>query len=287
MPERDLDLDDGRTLRVHDTATGGRLPVFWHHGTPNVGPPPAPLFELSERLGLHWVGHDRPGYGGSTPQPGRSVGSVAADAAAVADALGFDHFAVVGHSGGGPHALACAALLRDRVSAVVCIAGLAPRDAAGLDWYAGMGSADVASLRAAEAGRQARLAHEDMTGTADDPPLPADERALAGPWGWLRSVTGPDAGAGLDGLVDDEVAFVTAWGFDPAGIAAPVLLLHGADDPVVPSTHSRWLARRCPTAELWIRPSEGHVSVLEGAGTALEWLVSAWPDGSQMSGTGG
>lgn len=285
MRERDLELSDGRTLRVHDTATGGRLPVLWHHGTPNVGPPPAPLFDVSERLGVHWVGHDRPGYGGSTPQPGRSVGSVAADVAAVADVLGFEHFAVVGHSGGGPHALACAALLPDRVGTVVCIAGLAPRDAAGLDWYAGMDTSDVASLRAAEAGRQARQAHEDAPVAAEDPPLPADERALAGPWGWLRSVTGPEAGAGPDGLIDDDVAFVTGWGFDPAAIAVPVLLLHGADDPVVPSTHSRWLARRCPTADLWIRPGEGHVSVLETAGTALEWLVGAWPDGPRTSQT--
>lgn len=274
MRERDLRLADDRILRVHDTAVTGRLAVLWQHGTPNVGNPPAPLLALSQRLGVRWVGHDRPGYGGSTAQPGRTVAAAAADVAAVADALGLDRFAVFGHSGGGPHALACAALLRDRVSAAVCVAGLAPRDADGLDWYAGMAPADVVSLTVAESGRAARVAHEQTAPVvAEEEPVPADRRALAGPWEWLRTVTGPDAGAGLDGLVDDEVAFVTPWGFDPAAVAAPLLLVHGAADPVVPSAHSRWLAARCPTAELWTRPGEGHVSVLESGGAALEWLL--------------
>ena len=274
MLERDLRLDDGRTLRVRDTGRPGDLAVLWQHGTPNIGTPPAPWAAASERLGLRWIGHDRPGYGGSTPRPGRDVASVAADVVAVADALGLDRFAVVGHSGGGPHALACAALLADRVTATICISGLAPRDAGGLDWYAGMGAPDVASLRAAEAGRDARIAHEHAGPTVPEPePAAADRRALAGPWRWLETVTGPEAGAGLEGLVDDEVAFVSPWGFDPADVVAPTLLLHGAADPVVPSAHARWLAARIPGADLRIRPGDGHVSVLDAAEGALAWLV--------------
>jgi pimeloyl-ACP methyl ester carboxylesterase len=271
---QDLRLRDGRTLRVHDSGGPAHLTVFWQHGTPNVGIPPAPWAPLSERLGLRWVGHDRPGYGGSTVQPGRDVASVATDVAQVADALGLDRFAVVGHSGGGPHALACAAVLADRVTAAICVAGLAPRDAHGLDWYAGMGPGDVASLRAAEKGREARLALEQAgAAAAESEPVPADRRALAGRWRWLETVTGPVAGAGTDGLVDDEVAFVSPWGFGPADVAVPVLVLHGAADPVVPSAHSRWLAHRTPGAELRIAPGEGHVSVLDTAGDALEWLL--------------
>lgn len=270
MLERDLALDDGRTLRVHDTGGRGGLAVLWQHGTPNIGTPPAPWAAASERLGLRWIGHDRPGYGGSTPQPGRDVASVAADVATVADALGLDRFAVVGHSGGGPHALACAALLADRVTATICISGLAPRDARGLDWYAGMGAPDVASLRAAEAGRDARIAHERAGSTVPEPePVAADRRALDGPWRWLETVTGPEAGAGLEGLVDDEVAFVSPWGFDPADVVAPTLLLHGAADPVVPSAHARWLAARIPGADLRILPGDGHVSILDAAGHVL------------------
>lgn len=271
MRQRDLRLDDGRTLRVHDAGGAGDLTVLWQHGTPNVGVPPVPLLEVSARLGLRWAGHDRPGYGGSSPRPGRTVADVAADVAAVADALGAERFAVVGHSGGGPHALACAALLPERVVATVCVSGLAPREARGLDWYAGMGAADVASLRAAEAGREHRLAQQPLDDEPDDA-VPADREALAGPWAWLETVTGPAAGAGPEGLVDDEVAFVTPWGFDPADVATPTLFLHGSADPVVPPAHSAWLASRCPHAALRVGDGDGHVSVLDALPAALAWV---------------
>src|ERR671910_2718554 len=103
VTETDLELGDGRTLHVYDTGTDdadGRLAVFWHHGTPNIGAPPEPLFPAAARLGIRWVAYDRPGYGGSTPRPGRDVASAASDAARVADALGVGRFAVMGHSGG-------------------------------------------------------------------------------------------------------------------------------------------------------------------------------------------
>jgi pimeloyl-ACP methyl ester carboxylesterase len=128
MIERDLELRDGRTLHVYDTGAGagGRLPVVWHHGTPNVGAPPEPLLAAADRLGLRWVSFDRPGYGGSTVAPGRTVSSVASDVAAAADALGIDEFAVVGYSGGGTYALGCAAVLGARVRAVMTLAAIAP-----------------------------------------------------------------------------------------------------------------------------------------------------------------
>jgi pimeloyl-ACP methyl ester carboxylesterase len=117
VTETDLALDDGRTLHVYDTGAGdgaAGLAVFWHHGTPNTGAPPEPLFAAAAERGIRWVSHDRPGYGGSTPHPGRDVASAAADVATVADALGIDRFAVMGHSSGSPHALACAAVLPGR-----------------------------------------------------------------------------------------------------------------------------------------------------------------------------
>src|SRR5215469_5153022 len=139
VTEADLQLSDGRTLHFYDTGGGdGRLAMFWHHGTPNIGAPPEPLFAAADRLGIRWVSYDRPGYGGSTPCPGRDVASAAGYVAAVADALGIDRFAVMGHSGGGPHALACAAVLPGRVLAAVCMSGLAPFGAEGLDWFGGM-----------------------------------------------------------------------------------------------------------------------------------------------------
>ncbi|WP_319461781.1 alpha/beta hydrolase [Micromonospora sp. RTP1Z1] len=272
VTELDLRLDDGRTLHAYDTGGADRLAVFWHHGTPNIGAPPAPLFAAADRLGLRWVSHDRPGYGGSTPRAGRDIASAAGDVAAVADALGIDRFAVAGHSGGGPHALACGALLPDRVLAVVSGAGMAPYDAAGLDWFAGMVPSGVASLRAAAAGREAKERFETSGAEYDPGFTPADLAALSGEWSWFSDVVGPATEAGPGGLIDDDLAYVSPWGFDPTRIAPPVLLLHGGRDGVVPATHSEWLARHCPDVQLRRYPEDGHISVLTHAEAALEWL---------------
>ncbi len=276
VAELDVELGDGRTLHVYDTrgeGAGGRLPVVWHHGTPNIGAPPTPLFADAERLGIRFLSYDRPGYGGSTPHPGRDLASAAADVARLADARGLHRFAVMGHSGGGSHALACAALLPERVLGTVSAAALAPFAAEDLDWFAGMVDSGVASLRAAAAGREAKEAHE-ASGAAYDPEFtPADEAALDGPWGWLGEVVGPATAAGPGGLIDDDLAYVAPWGFDPAGITAPVLLLHGGRDRIVPSAHAEWLARRCPSAKLRLSAADGHISVLRGAPSALEWLL--------------
>ncbi|HMG63863.1 MAG TPA: alpha/beta fold hydrolase [Streptosporangiaceae bacterium] len=280
VTETDLELSDGRTLHVYDTraegATGaeGGLPVVWHHGTPNIGAPPEPLFPAAERNGIRWVSYDRPGYGGSTPRPGRDVASAAADVAAIADALGIDRFAVMGHSGGGPHALACAALLPERVLGVVSGAGLAPFGAEGLDWFAGMTPSGAAELRASVVGRAAL--EEQLTAGEFDPEMftPADHAALEGAWSWLGAVAGKGLDSGIGGMVDDDLAYVAPWGFDPAQVGAPTLLLHGGRDRIVPSSHGRWLAQHCPSAELWPRPGDGHISVLNSATDALDWLMA-------------
>ena len=154
---------------------------------------PAPLFAEAERLGLRWVGYDRPGYGGSTPRPDRTVGSAAADAAAVVDALGIERFAVMGHSGGGPHALACAALLPDRVLAAVSAAGPAPYGATGLDWFAGM--ADPAALQAAVARSRGQGGVRGVAEHEGEPGFTAaDEAALEGEWSWFIEVVAPGGG---------------------------------------------------------------------------------------------
>ena len=276
MIEQDLQLPDGRTLHLYDTGptgSAGELVAYWHHGTPNIGAPPQPLFRAAADLGIRWVGHDRPGYGGSTAAPGRDVAAVVADVVAVADALDVGRLVVVGHSGGGPHALACAALAPGRVAAGVCVASLAPRDALGLDWYAGMSPVEAASLRAAERGRGERERHDGVSAAdGEDLATPADRTALAGPWRWLETVTGPAAGAGSAGLLDDDLAFVRPWGFEPAAVEVPVLFLHGERDRVVPPAHSRWLAATCPGGELDLGSGDGHVSILSAGAAALAWL---------------
>ena len=301
VTQTDLDLGDGRKLHVYDTNAGdadGRLAVFWHHGTPNIGAPPEPLFGAAARLGLRWVSYDRPGYGGSTPLPGRDVASAAACVSSIADALGLGEFAVMGHSGGGPHALACAALLpgglspsaaqareapswgqegavsgpRKRVVGAVVVAGLAPYGAPGLDWFAGMAASGVESLRAAAGGRAAQEAYLASGAEYDPEFTPADLAALSGAWAWLGDVVRPAVEAGPGGSMDDDLAYVAPWGFDAAQVVAPVLVLHGGRDRVVPCAHGEWVARRCRSAELRLYPDDGHISVLNSSTAALEWL---------------
>ena len=275
MTELNVRSDDGHALHAYDQGPrdGRALPVFWLHGTPNIGSPPAPLAADAARLGLRWIGYDRPGYGASTRREGRTVAAAAADVARIADALGIDRFAVVGHSGGGPHALACAALLPARVLAAVSIAGLAPYGAEGLDWFGGMHPCGAAGLRAAVAGRAEKEAYE-ASNPAFDPALftEADRAALAGPWSWFDSVVGPAMAQGPGGLIDDDLAYVTPWGFDCAQLSRPLLLLHGGEDRIVPKDHGAWLARHCRTAALWQLPQDGHISVLACAPRALDWM---------------
>jgi pimeloyl-ACP methyl ester carboxylesterase len=270
--ETDLELDGGRTLHVYDSGADDGLAVLWHHGTPNIGAPPKPLFPAADRLGIRWVSYDRPGYGGSTRSPGRDIASAAAYAARVADTLGIDRFAVMGHSGGGTHALACGALLAERVVGVVSMAGPAPFGAEGLDWFAGMAASSKASLRAAADGHAAKEEYE-ASGVDYDPEFtPADQAALDGEWSWLGDVVRPAMSAGPGGLIDDDLAYVTPWGFEPAQVIAPALFLHGGRDRVIPSSHSEWLARQCRSAELRLYPDDGHISVLNAAAEAMDWL---------------
>jgi len=282
VTEADVHLADGRTLHAYDTrsdaigTSGLPVAVFWHHGSPNIGSPPEPLFTAAEANGLRWVSYDRPGYGGSSPHDGRTVASAAADVAAVADALGIGRFAVLGHSGGGPHALACAALLPERVIAAVSVSAPAPFDADGLDWFAGSSPGIAAENRAATSGRAALNAHwaeaepEDMGAFFTE----ADMAALSGGWSWLAGVAGRAIEQGNEGYLEDTLAGVQPWGFRPDAIRVPVLVMHGAKDKMVPCAQGEWLGARCPAAELRVIPDAGHITVLDNAPDALTWLAA-------------
>jgi pimeloyl-ACP methyl ester carboxylesterase len=269
-------MSDGRALHYYDSGeAGARLTVFWHHGSPNTGAPPEPLFPAAAERGIRWISYDRPGYMSSTPRPGRDVASVATDVASVADALGVGKFAVMGHSGGGPHALACAALLPDRVLAAAEGSGLAPFGADGLDWFAGMTADGAAQMRAAAEGREALEQYLDAHEFDMEQFTPADQAALTGDWAWLARIAGQAIEGGPDGYIDDELAAVRPWGFGPEQVTVPVLVFHGGQDRIVPSAHGAWLARHCRDAELWLSPEDGHVSVLGSRGVAaLDWLVA-------------
>jgi pimeloyl-ACP methyl ester carboxylesterase len=270
-------LPDGRVLHHYDTGAGdgADLAVVWFHGTPNLGEPPRPLFQAAAERGIRFVSYERPAYATSTEQPGRDVAAAAGDVAAVADALGLRRFAVLGHSGGGPHALACAALLPDRVVAAVDISGTAPYGGEGLDFFAGLNPGGEAELRAAVLGREALA--KCLESSDYDPEMftPADHAALAGEWAWLGGMAGKALEGGLTGMIDDDLAYVAPWGFDPAEIDVPVLICHGDQDRVVPAAHSRWLAAHIPSAELRLYEGDGHISVLDSAAVpALDWIRS-------------
>lgn len=272
MIEQDVAAGDGRTLHVYDTGERDRFPVVWHHGTPNLGAPPEPLFAAADRLGLRWIGFDRPGYGCSTVAPGRTISSVAADVATIADALGLDQFAVMGYSGGGSYALGTAATLTDQVRAVVTLAAIAPYGAEGLDWFAGMLPSGVAVLGTAAAGREVRAALASAGFDYDTEFTRADLAVFEGPWGWLGEVAKPALDAGPYGQIDDDVSYTQPWGCDPTAITAPTLLLHGTADRIIPASHASWLAAHCPTAELRLCEGDSHFTIAAHAESGLDWL---------------
>ena len=221
IKETDLTLADGRTLHCYDSGEAGGLTVFWHHGSPNTGMPPEPLFPAAAERGIRWISCDRPGYMSSTARPDRDKASAAADAAAVADALGVGEFAVLGHSGGGSHALACGALLPGRVLAVAEGSGLAPFGADGLDWFAGMTATGAAEIRAAVEGREALerylASHEfDM-----EQFTPADQAALQGDWAWLARIAGLAMKGDGRWVGARTASSTTNWAMSARGASSP------------------------------------------------------------------
>jgi len=273
-PERRaIEVPGGRTL---DFLVGGEpdgLPLVVHNGTP-AGLVFWPDSVAAARArGLRLIMIARPGYEGSTPRPGRRVGDVADDVAAVLGALGCDAFLTVGASGGGPHALACSVLLRGRCLAAATIAGVAPYRAEGLDWMAGMGPENVEEFGAALTGEAEltaylkRAAGELSTVQGQDiidamaGLLPAADRAVLTP-SFAAEMAASMRSAlanGVAGWRDDDLAFTTGWGF-PLDQAGPVAVWQGTDDLMVPEAHGAWLAHSLPAARLHLLPGEGHLN---------------------------
>jgi pimeloyl-ACP methyl ester carboxylesterase len=259
------------------------------HGTPGSRLGPHPRASQLYQQNIHLIAFDRPGYGGSDRLPGRRIADVAADAAAVADELGIDRFAVAGRSGGGPHALAVAALLPKRATRAAVLVGLAPFDAEGLDWFEGMALAnqrDYSAASQSEAVVSLSLVAQAESIRTDpgrllarlDPDLPHPDRQVVMNLA-IRTMLMDTYAEALrespDGWVDDVVALSRPWGFDPADIAVPVLLWHGERDVLVPVAHTRWLADRIPGARAVVHPGAAHFGSLEILPEVLSWLVSA------------
>ena len=273
---RTVQTPDGRDLRVHEAGDPRGRAVLVHHGTPGDGLPFAPWAQDAARRGIRLVGYDRPGYGASTPHPGRRVADAAGDAAAIADGLGIGRFATWGVSGGAPHALACAALLPERVVAAASLAALAPFDADGLNLFAGMEADNRAELGADLHGREALeallapqaeqmvgVSAADLAGFMRTLVSPVDRDALDAGLAEHWAAGGARAFArGTDGWIDDDLAFVEPWGFDLSAIVVPVLVWHGRHDRFVPVSHGEWLAGRIPGVDPRISDEDGHLTLL-------------------------
>jgi pimeloyl-ACP methyl ester carboxylesterase len=284
-----LRLPDGRRLDVRVSGPADGVPLVYHHGTPGAFTPVRALERAAHARGLRLVATSRPGYGGSSRHPGRSVADVAADTAAVVAAVGAERCLVAGWSGGGPHALACAARL-NAAAAVLIIAGVAPCDADGLDWLAGMGADNVAEFSAAAGGEdklrpyllRAREQLKDVT-AADivaslDNLLPDVDRAvLTGEFGEDLATSFREAlRTGVDGWLDDDLAFTKPWGFGLEEITVPTMIWQGTADLMVPFAHGKWLASRLPAASAHLEQAEGHLSIGLGAlDRMFDELVSA------------
>jgi pimeloyl-ACP methyl ester carboxylesterase len=284
-----VELDDGRVLELLVAGPESGMPLVFHSGTPSAAVPFAPMIEQAAARGLRLVTWSRPGYGASTRQPGRSVADIAADTEAIVDGLGGRRFLTMGWSGGGPHALACAALLPERTLACATIAGVAPWDAEGLDFLDGMGPKNIEEFGDALEGAAALEGYLEREA---EPLATVTGGEVADAFGGLigdvdrASLTGEFAeyvaasvrravSYGIWGWFDDDMAFVRDWGFQLGRIEVPVAVWQGDHDLMVPFAHGRWLAEHISGATPKLFGDEGHLSIAVGKlGEIMDELVA-------------
>jgi pimeloyl-ACP methyl ester carboxylesterase len=271
-----VSLGSGRSADVATSGPATGLPLVFHAGTPAGIAPYEPLSSAAAEVGLRTVQYSRPGYGDSDPHPGRRVADAAADVAAILDFLNADKFVTAGWSGGGPHALACAVLLPDRCLAAATIAGLAPRDAAGLDWLGGMAQENIDELGLAAQGDpklsefldqasalMAEATPDQLADAFGDLITAVDRAALtAGFAEFMTDETKAAFKTGIAGWHDDDLAFIARWGFELADIAVPVAVWQGDADAMVPFAHGAWLAASIPGASSHLLTGHGHLTLV-------------------------
>jgi pimeloyl-ACP methyl ester carboxylesterase len=280
---------DGRTLAVQEGGDPDGKPVLVHNGTPNSRQLYGPHHIDAAARGIRLISYDRPGYGESSPQPGRTVASAADDVRTICAALGISRLATWGVSGGGPHVLACAALLPDLVAAAASLASPAPYGAEGLDWFAGMGQENVDDfklvLKDPIAARAKAASDRDELLSASPADLhtqfatlltPTDAAVMTGQLAEYLSLCVWDGLApGIEGWAEDALTLAYPWGFSVSDITVPVLLMHGREDQFVPFGHGEWLAARIPGVEARLLDHDGHLTLGEcRIGEVHNWLLS-------------
>jgi pimeloyl-ACP methyl ester carboxylesterase len=281
---------DGRTVCFAEWGDPAGFPVVLLHGTPGGRYSRPPDESVITESGVRLITLDRPGYGGSDRLPGRAVVSGVEDVAAIVDQLGIERFAVTGSSGGGPHVLAVAARLGDRVVRARCNVGVAPYDAEGLDFFAGMDPNNVEEFGWALEGEERlvqetqrllqemgdRMAVDATKFLPDDWELDDSDRAvMARPEiaAQNKKISEELVAHGLWGWVDDDIAFTKPWGFELEEIAVPVRVCYGIKDVLVPAAHGEWLARHVPGAEAEVHGDSGHLTDPSKIREILAWLA--------------
>jgi pimeloyl-ACP methyl ester carboxylesterase len=282
---------DGRTLTIAECGDPDGFPVFMLHGTPGsrfAGQADASAYA---NVGARVITYDRPGYGGSDRFRGRRVLDCVADVSAIADSLGIERFAVTGGSWGGAHSLAVAARLPERVTRAACVAGVAPFDMPGFDWFAGMDAVNIEEIGWALEGEDVlareieRVAASMLERVADDPSKlvsesevefsEADRAVMASPERHqvIRQMITEAFRHGVWGYVDDTLCLIQPWGFDVTEIRVPTRVLYGLTDVLVPRQHGEWLARNVPNAEVVIDEQGGHFADPNLVTERFGWLV--------------
>jgi pimeloyl-ACP methyl ester carboxylesterase len=272
-----VNTTDGRELEVLTGGDPDGFPWLFHNGSPSAAVPYEPYSAVAADLGLRMITYARPGYGASTRRPRErpQMADDVADATLILDALGADRFVTLGWSGGGPRALACAALLPERCLAVATLAGIGPRDGDGLDWFAGMAEENVHEYTEAAKGIEAYTAFmtadflpmKDVTGEQVAASLgellsPVDRAFCTDAFAdWLAAEFRGALAQGVGGAVDDGLACVAPWGFELASITAPVAVWQGGQDAMVPFAHGQWLDAHVPGAHPHLYDDEGHLSL--------------------------
>jgi pimeloyl-ACP methyl ester carboxylesterase len=289
LNEQTITTTNGRSLTVYDAGQSDGRPVLFHHGTPSSGKPFEPHIVFAQERGIRLVSYDRAGYGASNRNAGRAVADIVQDVEAIADALELDRFATWGLSGGGPHALATAAGLPDRVVAVAAAASVAPPDRPDFELTDGMGEGNVIEFGLARDGEEALrpfleqeivgLDSLDVRGLVDRMRTllsDVDAAALEGELGeYILDGFRRGLVRGVDGWLDDDLAFVRPWAFDLEAITQPVLVVQGRQDLMVPWDHGEWLARNIPSAEAWLREDEGHLTLFSRVAPSIhDWLLA-------------
>jgi len=272
MLDTTIKTRDGRALTFRDWGDRSGRPVFYLHGAPGSRLLHGPDLD-NTRVGIRLITYDRPGYGRSERQPGRAVINAVPDILDIADHLALSSFGVVGVSGGGPHALATAALASDRATRCATVAGIGPADAEDLDFFAGMDPTQAKEWQAftgpdPDLDRILGDVLEWIDGIKKNPELPDKLSAN------LVAAFTEGVRTGADGIVDDYLALLKPWGFDLAEVTCPTTVMVAQEDTNVPPAHGRWLAERLPPPGLLL-VSGGHIAPRE---TQLTDLI-IWTSG--------